>query len=127
MTTLICSSFTGADDCNKLNDGKYKVAVSTNGYQDFELLIDKKRFTQSFKDGQQSSGTVEWLDCDLVLRYERPKVNLDSLDKFERAIYLMGDICYEMEKTKGRKTKFRLTRTGNRHITINEGRFIKLN
>jgi hypothetical protein len=39
----------------------------------------------------------------------------------------MGNRCYELTKTKGSATSFRLTHSGNLNVTIDEGKFKKIN
>lgn len=123
LSILICSSAIATVGCNRIPNGKYRVDITTEGYDDFELVIHNNKFTQLTKDGRESSGMIEWMDCDFILKQEHKP---DSLGMISMTINLLGDPVYEIGKTKGRKTEFRATRKGNRHITINEGKLIKI-
>ena len=110
-------------DCNRIPNGRYTVDITTEGYEDFELVIDTNKFTQLMKDGRESSGMIEWMNCDFILKQEQ---HPDSVGVISMTINLLGEPVYEIGKTKGRKTEFRVTRKGNRHVTINEGKLIKI-
>ena len=125
LTIIIIIPSFKTQDCDKLEDGLYDVVVTTKGYENFELILDGNQFKIIHKDGHLNSGTLDWINCDLILR--KPKVNLDTLSEFDKKIYLLGDLVYEINRKNKNKIKFRLTQTGNPHITINEGRLIKKN
>jgi hypothetical protein len=123
LTVLILPSFHPVDNCKRIPNGRYKVDITTEGYEDFELIIDGEKFLKLTTDRKPASGTIEWLDCDFILNLEE---RADSLGMIRKTYNLLGDPVYEIDKTTGKRIQFRLTRKANRHITINEGKLIKL-
>jgi hypothetical protein len=124
LLTIVLTSFTYTDDCKRLGDGKYKVQFKRFPESNFVLLIDKNEFIKTDKGGQQTKGTIKWDgDCYFVLSSDTVTMGNPVMEKIKLG---MGNPCYELTKTKGRVTSFRITRSGNLNILIDEGKLKKI-
>lgn len=114
-------------NCKLLPDGKYRVEYTFNsGDKPSILAISKNRFTQCCSLGDTLRGDINWIyDCYLVLKYDgkMPDTSGDISKHLQRSF---GGHCFEFKKAIGDSIFFRTTYRGNVHITINEGRFIRL-
>jgi hypothetical protein len=125
LVTLSLSSFTKADSCGKLEDGRYRVKFNKAGYRAFEyiLSIDGENFIE-YKNGKEVRGKIiENGDCTLRLDY---LIKTDSLNNIQKTLLNSGQAYFEFENTRGRKIKFRLTGYAGPHTTAGEGQFVKI-
>lgn len=111
-------------DCKKLENGKYK--VKSKGYDSYILSIDNENFTVLDKNAELKKGKIEWdtdVFCIFVLNYEE-NIEFQEPDtlKFDYIHKGWGKPCYELLGI----NKFRMTWTGNLHITLYEGKIIKM-
>ena len=113
-----------AQDCKRLDDGRYRVKFKKLGYDAFKyiLLIDKDNFIE-YRDGKEIKGKIaENANCTLRLDY---LINPDSLDSFQKKLFSSMPY-FEFEDTSRRKIRFRLTGSSGPHATAGEGKFVKV-
>lgn len=124
VTTIVLTSFTDTDECKRLEDGKYKVQFKRFPESNFVLLINKNEFIRTDKGGRQTTGTIEWNgDCYFILSTDTVTMGNPVMEKIKLG---MGNPCYELTKTRGRVTSFRITRSGNLSILIDYGKLKKM-
>ena len=99
--------------------------TSKNGKADYKLTINGEICNIQLHN-RDVKGKVHWIgDCSLKLEPEL-HLNQDTTE-LERELYQsFGESFIEIKATKGDTTFFRTTWTGNLHITINEGYFIRI-
>lgn len=130
VTILIFSLltfFTVENDCNKLKDGVYITRhTSKNGAVDYMLTIAGEMYTIQLNDTMDVKGKVKWIgDCSFKLEPEMLKKQ-DTTDLAKKLYQSFGEPFIEIKATDTDTTFFRTTWTGNLHITINEGYFVKV-
>jgi hypothetical protein len=126
MVTGTGLPFFANEECKALKNGKYQVEYTGSVlFPSYELSINGIYYTKKTKDGTEVKGKFDWLSgC--VFTMKDDNVEVDSLSNFKEVIKSsFGDPCIELKGFEGNKIKFRTTYTGNLHITINEGVFIK--
>ena len=122
---LLISSISNAQECNELDDGRYKVKFKKLGYAAFEyiLLIDNNTFIE-YRDGKEFKGKIaENANCALRLDY---LTNPDSLLGVQKTVALSNQPYFEFSNTGGKKISFRWTGYGGPQVTSGKGKFIKL-
>ena len=85
---LLISSISNAQECNELDDGRYKVKFKKLGYAAFEyiLLIDNNTFIE-YRDGKEFKGKIaENANCALRLDYLTNPDSLLGVQKNSRVI-----------------------------------------
>ena len=123
LTTILLSTALRGQECEKLENGKYK--IKPKGFADYELQIDNDDFITTAKDGKQNKGKIIWTStCVFVLNYEKQKEQTDSLDFFQKIHKGWGQQCFDLAGAKS--NKFRQTWTGNLHVTSSEGRIARV-
>ncbi len=79
------------------------------------------------ENGDSVKGKFEWIyNCSL--RFDSGiKVNLDSMTEFEKLVQKsFGNSIVKLEDIHGDTINFRTTYSGNLHITLNQGKLIRL-
>jgi len=119
--------FTTKNRCERLKDGVYLVKhTSSNGAIDYRLSIYGESCNIQINDTLNVKGKVSWIgDCSLKLEPEVP-IKQDTTELAKKLYQSFGQPFIKVEVTKGDTTFFRTTWTGNLHITINEGYFLKV-
>jgi hypothetical protein len=92
---------------------------------DYRLTIVNEDCIVQLNDTVNVKGKVIWIDeCSLQLNAEKT-VAQDTTTLAKLLYKSFGQPFIEIKQTRGRKTFFRTTWTGNLHVTINEGCFLK--
>jgi hypothetical protein len=131
FTLLLFTLFTflsTKSKCNKLKDGVYLVKhTSNNGEVDYRLTVVGEVYIIRVNDSTGIKGKVTWIDAG-SLKLVPDETEKQDTTAFGKMIYRsFGHPFIEFKKTKGNKTFFRTTWTGNLDLTINEGYFLKVN
>jgi hypothetical protein len=153
ILTLVLTTLTAfiKEECKGLTDGRYKISYRTDGYKkaDFELIINGTNYTIIENDRQSKRGRIKWLgQCSFSLQVDSiitpsrvdtsRSISNDAKSSMARALRSLeqqrdpsillsdGITYYELEKRSGKKYYFRLTSTARPHITIAEGRLVRL-
>ena len=115
------------NSCDKLKNGTYLVRhTSNNGAIDYQLTVNGKECEIKLNDTLNIKGTLNWID-NCLLKLEPQVMTQQDTSSLSKKLYSsFGNPCLEIKETKGDSTFFRTTWTGNLHITINEGYFLKL-
>ncbi len=126
-------SFTLATkDCATLKSGKYRLTQftpsATSSYKitsRYYLTITDNDFVLYWNNGDSIKGKIEWIDdCLFKLVYLSEKATEDN--EFAKLFNgSFGGHCFELQRRKGRKIRFRTTYTGNLHVTTSEGTIVK--
>jgi hypothetical protein len=134
FTILICFFFLSFNkkpvECNKLKNGKYHVEFigSFNPpYKNYDIIIKDESYKAYLENGDSAIGKIEWIyECTFKLKSSYEAVS-DSSTEFSKLIQKsFGEVCMEIKEVRGDTINFRTTYTANLHITLNEGRLIKL-
>jgi hypothetical protein len=122
----ICFSFVAPLDCKLLPNGNYKLKYTFNSESDSQIKIINNTFVQYWNTGDSSKGRINWIyNCMLKLQYfSSPQSDTSGLGKL--IFHSFGSPCIELKERKGDTINFRTTYSGNVHVTINEGKLIKL-
>jgi hypothetical protein len=151
FTFIVLTSFAQEKNCKNLIDGRYKIKYETKGFRksDFELLISKNSYTKVEADGKSTKGQIDWISqCCFVLKsYFADSLSLplshtfipkDSISSMAKALNSLKDSTnplillkpgigyYELEAKANSRYHFRLTSTAQPHITLAEGKIIRL-
>lgn len=121
------SFFQGMNNCEKLKDGTYHVRhTSNNGSLDYRLTIDGKSCNIKVNDTLNVDGKVKWIDdCTLILELEAA-IKQDTTTLARKLYKSFGQPFIKIKETRSDTTFFRTTWSGNLHITINSGYFLRL-
>jgi len=121
----ICSSFIVKPKCNLLPDGLYKMEFTRNSNETASLVkIICDSFIQYGVKHGTINGKIKWTyDCTFILDYDKKQVDTSYFGHLLSKSF--GKNCIELDKASGDTVFFRTTYTGNLHITINEGRFVR--
>lgn len=127
----ILSSKESKNDCDVFKNGKYHVTFKSffKEFKDYEIVINNGIYTQYETTTDSIKGSIESIyKCQLFIFKPSLKIKLDSagieVDKLLRKSF--GEDCIEIEQIEGDTIHFRTTYSGNLHITINQGKFIKI-
>jgi hypothetical protein len=112
-------------NCDKLKDGVYQAIHTSKNAVDYTLTIAGDGFIQ--QNGKMNvKGKVNWIDnCSLKLIPE-VKIKQDTSELAGKFYKSFGEPFIQIKATKGDTTYFRTTWTGNLHISLNEGYFLKV-
>ncbi len=111
-------------ECKKLKNGIYKINFKTKGYEDYKLRVDNDEFIKTTTNGKQIKGKITRnSDCILVLNSDDQKTKSDTLTFLEQIHRGWGEPCFKL--TTNGTGNFRMTWTGNLHVTSSEGRIIR--
>jgi hypothetical protein len=101
---------------------KYSMPTLNSLPPDSYLIIDNDNFIQYGKGIDSTKGRIRWIyECGLKLDI-LPKPVLDS-----NAAYTFGESFIELEKGNSDTLNFRITYTGNLHLTVYSGVILKVN
>ena len=116
------------DNCDNLADGKYKVSFdpSFQMYEDYSIQIEKDNYKEYRKNGDSVKGKVKRIS-DCLVKFDPERSTKDSMTALNKLLLnSFGDPCIELLESKNDTIKFRTTYTGNLHVTINGGIFLRL-
>jgi hypothetical protein len=121
------SFVTSKNNCQTLKDGVYLVKhTSKNGAADYRLTIVGGNCNIQVSDTIKVDGKLKWIDnCSLKFEPSVP-IKQDTTELARKLYRSFGEPFIEIKTTNGDSTFFRTTWTGNLHITINEGYFLKV-
>jgi len=130
---LLCSisflfvHFPGKVDCGKLPNGKYLVHFTKGAYKDYRINIQDSTFVQYFNRHDSAYGKIKWIyKCTFSMKFST-KNGMDSIAGPLKLIHdSWGPSCIELKDVKKDTIQFRTTYSGNLHITVNEGYFLKM-
>ena len=119
--------FTGKTDCDKLSNGKYLVHFTQGVGKDYRIKIRDSTFVQYFSSRDSACGKIDWIyKCLFNMKYSKQN-SIDPLVYANPAIVeSWGLTCIELNEVKKDTIGFRTTYSGNLHITINEGYFLRM-
>lgn len=112
-------------DCDLLPNGKYLVHYSMPRLHplpdDFYLIVNRDGFIQYGDRIDTAKGKIRWLyGCGFILDI-KPKPVVDS-----NVVYTFGESFFELKKGKKDTMNFRVTYTGNLHVTVYTGTIIQV-
>lgn len=109
-----------------LTDGRYKLEYTSNSIEKPSIvMISKGGFTRCCSIGDTLTGRIHQIsERYFLFEYENMKRDTFGLQGLLSKSF--GDPCYEIKRTVGDTIFFRTTYASNLHLTINEGRFIRL-
>jgi hypothetical protein len=115
------------DSCERLKDGVYLAKhTSPNGAVDYRLTIAGDACNIQVNDTLSVKGKVKWIaDCSFKIEPNMHKQQ-DTTELAKKLYQSFGEPFIEIKATKADTTFFRTTWTGNLHITINEGYFLRV-
>jgi hypothetical protein len=128
---LLCSLlgfyFPGKIDCDKLPNGKYLVHFTQGAYKDYRIKIQDSTFVQYSNRHDSAYGKINWIyKCTFSMKFST-KNDVDSVAGPLKVIHdSWGLPCIELKEVKKDTIEFRTTYSGNLHITVNEGYFLKM-
>lgn len=120
---LFSMSFGWISVQDRLMDGEYKVDFQRSPQSNYILIVDGTKIAKETKGGVREEGTIEWLDDTHFVLSTDTTTNGNMLAR--QIISGLGPACYELNKRKGNKIYFRLTRSANFSIYLNEGTLTK--
>lgn len=121
---LLLGKLAHGQDCEKLEDGKYRVKFNKEfGSASYVLSLEGDYFTE-LKDGREIKGKIDGNEnCTLRLNY---MITSDTTSNaVQRVLSKSSKPYFEFQTTRGRRLKFRLTGYAGPHTTSGEGQFIK--
>ncbi|MFI5406668.1 MAG: hypothetical protein ACHQ1D_09175 [Nitrososphaerales archaeon] len=127
ICTISWTTQRGKSECELLPDGKYRLEYTLNSTEKPSIIsISNDKFSQCCSLGDTLKGKITWIyDCCLTLTVNGRLLDTsNNLNNMLRRSF--GEHCLELKKATGDSIFFRTTYTGNLHITINEGHFIRL-
>jgi hypothetical protein len=108
-----------------LMDGKYNVEFKRHPESNYFLIINGAKIIKESKSGVKEEGTIEWRgDAHFVLSVDTT-TNGNTVAK--QIISGLGPACYELNKKEGNKIYFRLTRSANLSIYLDDGILTRIN
>ncbi len=130
VTLLIFTLFTfinSNNNCERLKDGVYLAKhTSKNGAVDYKLTIAGETCNIQVNDTLNVKGKVKWIaDCSFKLEPDANKQQ-DTTELAKKLYQSFGEPFIEIKATKVDTIFFRTIWTGNLHITINEGYFVRV-
>lgn len=120
---LVSMSFGWISMQGGLMDGKYKVDFKRYPQSNYILIVDGTKIAKETKGGVREEGTIEWLDDTHFVLSTDTTANGSKVAR--QIISGLGPACYELNKKKGNKIHFRLTRSANLSIYLDEGTLTK--
>lgn len=120
-------SFDTVKDCNLLVDGNYRLTYTFNTNEGGSLIrINKNIFTQRWDNGRTAKGEIKWIHkCSFVLDYQdKPKQDTSELGQLITKSF--GEPCIDLKEAKQDTITFRTTHVANLHITVNEGKLVRV-
>ncbi|WP_207632799.1 hypothetical protein, partial [Foetidibacter luteolus] len=126
LCTLSWTTQTSKFKCKLLPDGKYQIKYTFNSTEKPSIIsISKDRFSKccSFRDTLR--GQINWIyDCYFTLKVDG--ISPDTSSELNKLLHRsFGEHCFELKNSTEDTIFFRTTYTGNVHITVNEGRFVR--
>jgi hypothetical protein len=115
-------------ECKLMPDGKYIMKhTGDSPYSESKLKIKKGRFEQKLNNGSSETGKLIWVyECRFKLEPDTPpKEDTTELEKLLSKSF--GDSIFELQEKKGDTLFFRMTYSGNLHITKTQGYLLKAN
>jgi hypothetical protein len=127
LILTLLTFLTSRDDCKRLQDGVYLAKhTSKNGAVDYKLTIAGEICDIHVNDTLNVKGKVKWIsDCSFILEPAVQKQQ-DTTELARKLYQSFGQPFIELKATKADTTFFRTTWTGNLHVTINEGYFVRV-
>jgi hypothetical protein len=127
LTPLIFCSW---DNCEQLDDGRYHVQYDLTNDGAYNLKIKKDEYVKYLISGDSINGTIKNISpCLIVMNPNITDVKIlkpDTLTDLGKRMKSFGEPCIELGKRTGDTIYFRMTYSGNLHLTSNEGKFIKI-
>jgi hypothetical protein len=120
-------SFDTVKDCKLLADGNYRLTYTSNTNERSSFIqINKNRFAQRWDNGRTANGEIKWIyKCSFILDYDnKPKQDTSELGKL--IIKSFGEPCIELKEAKQDTITFKTTHVANLHITIDEGKLVRV-
>ena len=118
-------------DCDVFKNGNYHITFDEffKQYEDCKIVICNGKYTEYVTNNYPIKGSIESIyNCKLFKFKPNAKLTSDSaateLDKLIRKSF--GEHCIEIKSINGDTISFRTTYEGNLHITINEGKIIRI-
>jgi hypothetical protein len=127
VSTISWTTQRRTPQCKLLPDGKYRLEYTSNSPERPSLIsISNEKFLKCCSLGDTLKGEMAWInDCYLILKVNGRRI--DTISTVQKMLHKsFGEHCLELEKANGDSIFFRTTYTGNVHITINKGQFIRL-
>jgi hypothetical protein len=126
LLVLVFTSFSNKE-CKLMPDGKYIIKHTGNSpYPESRLKVKKGRFEQSFNNGSSETGKLIWV-YESLFKLEPdspPKEDTTELGKLLSKSF--GDLVFGLQEKKGDTLFFRMTYSGNLHITKTLGYLLKV-
>jgi hypothetical protein len=115
------------NSCQRMKDGVYLAKhTSHNGAVDYRLTIAGDACNIQVNDTLNIKAKVKWIaDCSFKLEADVHKPQ-DATELAKKLYLSFGEPFIEIKATNADTTFFRTTWTGNLHITINEGYFLRV-
>jgi len=128
ITVLFTLPETKIPKCHKLPNGRYLVHSSRKYIKDYEIAFRDTFFIKYGPIGDPFKINITWLGA-CMFRMDDPNLKYNSSDTGSLKIIhdSFGDPCnIELGVESGDTTYFRQTFTGNLHISVDEGYFLRL-
>lgn len=127
---LVLLTLCSWDNCGGLDDGQYRVVYNLTTEGAYNLKIKRGKYVQYIVSGDSIQGTIKRISpCLIVLEpliSDTKILRPDSLTDIGKKMRSFGDPCMELIRKNADTIYFRMTYSGNLHLTCNEGKLIRL-
>lgn len=122
--SILLTGFT--NHCDKLPDGTYSVKHTLSGMKEYKITINKSSYSIVTDTSAADVGDVLWLgDC--VVKFKpHHTVKVDTTELGKKLYHSFGEPCLEFKQVRGDTIYFKKRWSGNLHITIDEGYFLRV-
>jgi hypothetical protein len=127
LLITVSFSFDTLKDCKLLADGNYRLTYTANTNESGSLIqINKNTFCQRWDNGRTENGKIKWIyNCTFILDYDN-KPKQDTGEVGQLLVKSFGEPCIELKERIKNTITFRTTHVANLHITLNEGKLVRV-
>jgi hypothetical protein len=113
-------------DCEMLPDGHYTLTFSRNPNERIHVKFNDDNFVQYLENGDSVSANIQSISsCLFKLHYLGQSMIATINHLKQQANKSFRDECIEIQRISRDTIKFRTTYTGNLHVTVDDGYYIK--
>jgi hypothetical protein len=115
-----------ARDCKMLPDGHYSLNFASKQEERFHVKVNGDTYAQYSENGDSINARIQSIsNCTFKLNYSGQRM-AGTINNLKQQLHKsFGEQCIEIQKVDGDSIKFRITYTGNLHVTVDEGYYVK--